>query len=141
MRFEELDRRFFECVARQPCAHFIVLREATRGEAVAFMLCFHLGDKVINKYLGFDYRRPAEWLLYFRLWDAALDWALSLDARSIQSGQTGYRPKIETGHRLVPLFNYCAHRSRLVHALAAAAARRIDWSTIDDDLAGQRMGA
>jgi hypothetical protein len=35
----------------------------------------------------------------------------------------------------VPLVNYCMHRNRVVHAVAGAAARRIDWSSLDEDLA------
>jgi hypothetical protein len=99
------------------------------------MLCLDMGSRVINKFIGIDYRRPRDWLLYFRLWDAAVDWALSRGADAIQSGQTGYAPKIETGHRLVPLTNYCAHRNRFVHAIGRAFARHITWSTLDDDLA------
>ncbi len=135
-KFEKLNRRFFELIAEQPQAHFVLLREGSTGDLVAFMLCFDLGAKVINKFLGIDYGRPKEWLLYFRLWDAAVDWALARGAAVIQSGQTGYAPKIETGHRLVPLTNYCAHRNRAIHAIARLAARRIDWSSLDDDLAG-----
>jgi hypothetical protein len=134
-RFEKLNRKFFALIAEQPMAHFIVLREPASGAMVAFMLCFELGPKVINKFIGIDYRRPKEWLLYFRLWDAAVDWALARGAQSIQSGQTGYAPKIETGHRLVPLTNYCMHRNLVVHAVARACARRIDWSSLDDALA------
>ena len=102
---------------------------------VAFMLCFELAPKLINKFVGMDYRRPGEWQLHFRLWDAVVDYALSRGLTSIQSGQTGYAVKIETGHRLVPLVNFCRHRNRLIHALAARAARGIDWATLDDDLA------
>lgn len=134
-RFEKLNRKFFEVVAARPESHFILLRERSSDEMVAFMLCFDLGSRVINKFIGIDYRRPRDWLLYFRLWDAAVDWALSRGADAIQSGQTGYAPKIETGHRLVPLTNYCAHRNRLVHAIGRAFARHITWSTLDDDLA------
>lgn len=134
-RFEKLNRKFFEIVATRPASHFIVLRERSAGEMVAFMLCFDMGSRVINKFIGIDYRRPRDWLLYFRLWDAAVDWALSRGADAIQSGQTGYAPKIETGHRLVPLTNYCAHRNRLVHAVGRVFARHVSWSTLDDDLA------
>ena len=98
------------------------------------MLCSVLGARVINKFIGIDYSRPRDWLLYFRLWDSAVDFALAHGATSIQSGQTGYAPKIETGHRLVPLTNYCAHRNRLVDAVLRMIARRIDWATLDDDL-------
>jgi hypothetical protein len=133
-RFEKLNRRFFALIGEQPHAHFVVLKESS-GAMVAFMLCFELGSRVINKFIGIDYRRPKEWLLYFRLWDAAVEWALARGAQSIQSGQTGYAPKIETGHRLVPLMNYCLHRNFAVHAVARACARHIDWSSLDDALA------
>jgi len=134
-RFEKLNRKFFALIGGQPHAHFIVLKEPASGAMAAFMLCLEVGSRVINKFIGIDYRRPKEWLLYFRLWDAAVDWALARGARSIQSGQTGYAPKIETGHRLVPLTNYCMHRNFAVHAVARACARRIDWASLDDDLA------
>jgi len=32
---------------------------------LAFMLCFDMGERVINKYIGLDYGRPKEWSLYF----------------------------------------------------------------------------
>ena len=134
-RFEKLNRKFFEIVATRPESHFIVLREQSSDEMVAFMFCIDMGSRIINKFIGIDYRRPRDWLLYFRLWDAAVEWALSRGADAIQSGQTGYAPKIETGHRLVPLTNYCAHRNPVLHAIGCAFARRIGWSTLDEDLA------
>jgi len=134
-KFEVLDKRFFEVIAKHPQSHFITLREQDSNEMVAFMLCFELGDHIINKYIGFDYQRPRDWLLYFRLWDAAVDWALSRGASSIQSGYTAYRAKIEVGHRLYPLTVYGLHRNRLLHAIYGAVARRIRWRTLDDDLA------
>jgi uncharacterized membrane protein len=60
---------------------------------------------------------------------------LSRGATSIQSGQTGYAPKIETGHSLVPLTNYCLHRNPLVHLVYRAIAKTISWRTLDEDLA------
>ena len=134
-QFEKLNRRFFEIVAQNSRSHFIVLKDAVSGRILAFMLCFDMGQRIINKFIGIDYRQPKEWLLYFRLWDAAVDWALSRGATSIQSGQTGYAPKIETGHRLVPLTNYCRHRNPIVHGVYRAIARQIDWGTLDEDLA------
>jgi hypothetical protein len=99
------------------------------------MLCFVLGEQVINKFIGIDYSQPKEWFLYFRLWEAAVDWTLSKGATSIQSGQTCYAPKIELGHELVPLTNYCAHRNRLIHWIYASAANTVNWDTLDADLA------
>ena len=134
-RFERLTPAFFERIARAPCARFLLLREQGRGEPVAFMLYFELGTHLINKYLGFDYSRPRNWMLYFRLWDAFIDNAIAIGARSIQSGQTGYRPKVELGHALEPLANYCRHRNPLAHWIYARAARTVSWATLDPGLA------
>jgi predicted N-acyltransferase len=134
-KLERLNRDFFDRIAQTPAAHFVVLREQDSGAMIAFMLCFASEHHVINKFIGIDYARPKEWLLYFRLWDAALDWALSRGARSIQSGQTGYAPKIELGHRLVPLTNHCLHRNPLIHLIYGLVAKTVSWATLDEDLA------
>lgn len=133
-KFERLNRKFFDLIASQPLAHFVVLREQATGRIVAFMLCFALGEHVINKFIGIDYSQPKEWFLYFRLWDAAVEWSLAQGAKSIQSGQTGYAPKIEIGHDMVPLTNYCKHRNPLIHWIYAAVGKTVNWDTLDDDL-------
>lgn len=134
-QFERLTPAFFDQLAEEPWCHFVILRQRTDGAMLAFMLCFDFGKQIINKFIGIDYARPKQWLLYFRLWEAALDWALARGAESIQSGQTGYAPKIELGHRLVPLTNYCAHRNPMIHGIYALVARTVSWATLDPDLA------
>jgi hypothetical protein len=134
-KFEKLNKRFFELIATKPTSHFVILREQRSGDMIAFRLCFDMGDHVINKFIGIDYSRPREWFLFFRLWDAGVDWALSRGATSVQSGQTAYGVKIEVGHKLVPLTNYGLHRNRLIHGIYRAVARQIRWQTLDDDLA------
>ena len=134
-KFERLDRRFFAAVAAKPATHFVLMRERRSRAIVAFMLCFEVGSRMINKYIGIDYTLPRDWMLYFRLWDAALDWCFARGATSVQSGQTGYSAKIEIGHRLVPLTNWCWHRSSLLRAAFGLFAKRISWRTLDRDLA------
>jgi hypothetical protein len=134
-RFERLNRRFFERIARCPQSHFVVLRSRGEGKMVAFMLCFLLDGKAINKFIGIDYRRTPEAFLYFRLWDAALTWACSVGAQVLQSGQTGYSAKLLLEHRLQPLTNWCVHRNRLVHAVYRHVAAAVSWATLDPDLA------
>ncbi|MBF0461037.1 MAG: GNAT family N-acetyltransferase [Magnetococcales bacterium] len=134
VRFERLGRPFFDHIATRPESHFILLRERASGELVAFMLCFGFDNFVINKFIGIDYRRPREWLLYFRLWEAVLDWAVARGATAIQSGQTGYAVKIEIGHQLVSLNNYCRHRNPLLHRIYALVGRSVGWHTLDGDL-------
>ena len=98
------------------------------------MLCFQLGDRAINKFIGLDYNLGKDWLLYFRLWEQAVIWALSVGATEFQSGQTGYRAKLDVGHGLVPLDNFCRHQNFVIHRLFALIARTIRWGSFDDDL-------
>ncbi len=137
-KFERLGRPFFAAVAEQPEAHFLVLREPASDTMVAFMLLFRLGERVINKFIGIDYARGAQAFLYFRLFDAALDFAYACGAKELQSGQTGYRAKLDFGHRLVPLHNVFHHDSPAIHALFGAIGQRITWRSLDEDLDGQK---
>lgn len=134
-KFERLNRKFFDLISAHPNAYYVVLRSRENGKVLAFMLCFALGKHIINKFIGIDYSQPKEWFLYFRLWEAAVEWSASMGAESIQSGQTGYAPKIELGHTMVPLTNYCTHSNPLVHWVFATVAKTINWDTLDEDLA------
>ncbi len=133
-KFERLNRRFFELIAQADIAWFILLRDSETGRLVAFKLCFKLGAKVINKFIGLDYEMAENAHLYFRLWEVAVEWALANGVTEIQSGQTSYAAKFEVGHSLLPLTNYCKHRNRIIHRIYAEIAKGISWSTIDDDL-------
>ena len=133
-KFERLNRQFFDLISGCPPAYYVVLRERNSKKIVSFMLCFALGGHVINKFIGIDYSRPKEWFLYYRLWEAAVEWAYSIGSRSIQSGQTGYAAKIELGNDLVPLTNYCKHKNPIMHWIYAMVAKRVNWNTLDEDL-------
>jgi hypothetical protein len=134
-KFERLDLRFFERIREQAPARFILQRDPADGALVAFMLVFHLGDRVINKFIGLDYRRGPKAYLYFRLFDAALDFACACSAKELQSGQTGYRAKLDLGHRLVPLFNIFRHKNPVVHVIFRTIGGRVTWHSLDSDLA------
>lgn len=134
-KFERLDERFFDRIGVQQPARFIMQRDKASGELLTFMLVFIMGERVINKFVGIDYRRAGKAFLYFRLFDAALDFAYACGARELQSGQTGYRAKLDLGHRLVPLFNIVRHENPLVNAVFRAIGSRVTWKTLDSDLA------
>jgi Acetyltransferase (GNAT) domain len=133
-KFERLGRPFFEAASGRPETRFIMLRDPADGRLAAFMLVFVLGPRVINKFIGLDYGRGAKAFLYFRLFDAALDFAYACGASELQSGQTGYRAKLDLGHGLVPLFNLVRHRSAPVNALFRAIGSRVSWGSLDSDL-------
>jgi hypothetical protein len=134
-KFEELTPEFFEFISREKEAHFIILRHQSSHEIVAFMLCFNLGEHVINKFIGMDYDAPQDWFLYFRLWIEVVNWSYKVGAKTIQSGQTAYPAKIETGHQLIPLTNFCKHRNTLMHSISKKVAGLVNWDTLDQDLA------
>jgi Acetyltransferase (GNAT) domain len=134
-KFVRLNRKFFEVVAEQQAAHFIILREEVTGEMIAFMLCFDMGGQLINGFSGMDYSRPKEWMLFFRLWEAAVDLALTRGFSAIVSGRSSYEAKIEIGHKLVPLNNYCRHRNIILHNIYRIFAQTIHWASMDEALA------
>lgn len=134
-KFERLNRQFFDQISRYENSYYVILRKKESNEMLSFMLCFKLGEHVVNKFIGIDYRQPKEWFLYFRLWDAAVEWSYSVGATSIQSGQTGYAPKIELGNDMVALSNYCQHKNPIVNFIYKMVAKTINWDTLDPDLA------
>jgi hypothetical protein len=134
-KFVRLNRKFFEVIAEKQATHFIILREKVTGEMIAFMLCFDMGERLINMFIGMDYSCPKERMLFFRLWDAAVDLALSRGFTAIVSGRSSYEAKIETGHKLVPLNNYCRHRNIILHNVYRVFAQKIDWASLDEALA------
>lgn len=134
-KFEVLGLPFFAEIARAKESWFILLRNADSGKLMAFKLCFRVGDRIINKFIGLDYSLDRNWFIYFRLWEAAVDWSMRSGAREAQTGQTGYAAKLEVGHRLVPLNSYCRHFNPLIHALFARLSEDISWQSLDSDLA------
>jgi predicted N-acyltransferase len=139
-QFERLTPRFFQLVAEEEVSYFVLLRDPESNKPVAFMLCFRVGSRIINKFIGLDYRYSGDWFLYFRLWEQAVEWASLTHATELQSGQTGYRAKLDLGHELIPLFNYCCHQNPVLHYVFASIARNISWQTLDEDLATRFPG-
>jgi GNAT acetyltransferase-like protein len=140
-KFERLTPEFFSAIAAEAPAHFALLRDAATGRLAAFMLLLLVGKRAINKFIGIDYRLGREGKLYFQLWEQAVRWAYAAGVTELQSGQTGYPVKLDLGHKLVPLTNYCKHRNPFVHAVFAAVTSRVDWASLDPDLAGGQPDA
>lgn len=52
----------------------------------------------------------------------------------MSSGQTGYRPKLDLGHDLVPFANFFKHSNRFLHWLYATVGRHVTLESLDLDL-------
>ena len=133
-KFERLTPQFFQAIAACEKSTFIVQRDAASGKMLAFMLILDLGQRLINRFIGIDYPSTAGGFLYFRLFAAAYDWACTTKATVMQSGQTGYMAKLDMGHNLIPLWNYCEHRNPAVNWFYRRVASGISWDTLDAQL-------
>ena len=133
-KFEILTVDFFREIATADESTFIVLSDESTGNPVAFMLLLDLGPRVINQFIGIDYSRGNRAFLTFRLFAKAYDWGAQRGASTLCSGQTGYAAKLELGHELVPLWNYCHHANRLVNWVLSLVASRIRMESLDDQL-------
>lgn len=135
MKFETLTPEFFRQIAGADVSHFVLLRHPDGGKLAAFMLCFNLGRRVLNKYIGLDYTLGPDWFLYFRLWKVAVQWASSIGAAELQNSQTCYRPKLGLGSRLELLNNYCRHLNPILNRVFAKVGSSTTLSDLDSDLA------
>jgi len=133
-KFEKLTIEFFRKIRETEPAWFILQRDKKNGSLVTFMLLFELGDRMVNKFIGLDYAKSGQTFLYFRQFEAALNFAYERGMKDFQSGQTGYRAKLDLGHSLVPLHNYCRHANPLINVVYSKFARDVTWLTLDPDL-------
>jgi len=133
-KFERLTPEFFSNIAACDESTFVIQRDTGTGKMVAFMLLLNLGERVVNQFIGIDYEAGTGGYLYFRLFAEAYDWACSTRATVMQSGQTGYMGKLDLGHTLVPLWNFCEHRNMLMNRVYRAVGKRIRWETLDPQL-------
>jgi len=134
-KVERLTPEFFRAIADSDEATFVVQRDAASQKMLSFMLMLDLGERVINQFIGIDYSSATDGFLYFRLFAAGYDWACTTKATVLQSGQTGYMAKLDMGHSLIPLWNYCEHRNPWANRIYRDIATRITWDTLDDQLA------
>ena len=134
-KFERLGLPFFRQISLAKESRFILQRDTTTGKLVTFMLGFVIGSRFINKFIGIDYARAGKTFLYFRLFEAAVETACSEGATEIQSGQTGYRAKLDLGHTLIPLYNHVKHKNKLVNLIYKKIGTQVTWKSLDTDLA------
>jgi len=134
-KFEKLTPAFFERIAEADVTHFLLLRHPDSGKLAAYLLCFNLGRRVLNKYIGMDYTLGHEWCLFFRLWKMAVHWGSTLGAAEMQVSQSGYRPKLGLGCKLELLNSYCRHRNPILNRVFAKIGGKTTLGDLDEDLA------
>ena len=114
MQLEELTPDFFanvldELGERASCVCYWL------GDAlVAFNLVMHDGDRLIDKYIGMDYRHARTLNLYYVSWMENVRHAIEHGMAIYQSGQGLAEQKLRMGSALAPNWLWYRHRNRLV---------------------------
>jgi hypothetical protein len=125
MQLEELTTGFFDSVlaelgGRASCVCYWL------GETlVAFNLVLHDGDRLIDKYIGMDYRHARELNLYYVSWMENVRYAIEHRIGVYQSGQGLPQEKLRMGSALSPNWLWYQHRNRLIDGTMKTAERAL----------------
>ena len=125
MQLEELSADYFESVldelsARASCVCYWL------GETlVAFNLVLHDTNRLIDKYIGMDYRHARELNLYYVSWMENVRYAIEHRIGVYQSGQGLPQEKLRLGSTLAPNWLWYQHRNRLIDSTMKTAERAL----------------
>jgi len=122
-KFELLTKDFFINITKRlkPKAKYFLYY--INEKLAAFNLCFEHGDRLIDKFIGFDYTVSKEYNLYFVSWCYNIEHCLNSSIRHYQTGQTDYAPKISLGGKHIPLYAYMKHRNPVYDIMLKSLSR------------------
>ncbi|TRZ95519.1 GNAT family N-acetyltransferase [bacterium] len=134
IQFEKLTRSFFINIGNnlKPNAKFFLYY--VNRKLAAFNLCFAYRDLLIDKFIGFDYDLSKRYNLYFISWAFNIDWCIKNSVRYYHTGQTDYRPKLQLGGKLIPLYAYLRYKNRLVNLVLKLIARFLSPENFDGQI-------
>jgi hypothetical protein len=121
IHFDKLSRDFFASVLRDPGHGGVVFVYRRQDEMIGWNLCFEVGGKLIDKYVGFAYPQAREQNLYFTSWFHNLAWARERGLSHYVAGWTD--PEIKS--YLGASFTLTRHAIYLRNPLLRALARRL----------------
>lgn len=123
VRFEKLTRNYFLSVSREMRGTVKFFLYYVEGKLTCFNLCFCHGGRLIDKFIGFDYRVSRDLNLYFYTWYYNVGWCIQNGVREYQVGQTDHDVKLRLGGKLVPLNFYAKHTNPWINAVLRSVSR------------------
>ncbi len=125
MQLEELTPEFFDTVLAElgPRASCVCYWLGER--LVAFNLVLHDANRLIDKYIGMDYRHARELNLYYVSWMENVRYAIEHRVPLYQSGQGLPQEKLRLGSSLSPNWLWYQHRNRLIDSAMKTAERAL----------------
>lgn len=135
IHFDKLSRDFFAAVLRDPDNGGVLFVYRHEGAMIGWNLCFVVGDKLIDKYVGFAYPQAREQNLYFTSWFHNLAYAREQGLAHYVAGWTDPQIKSYLGAQ----FTLTRHAIYLRNPILRMAARRLgkffesdsQWATHD----------
>jgi len=114
MQFEELTPDYFESVLRELGERASCVCYWFDDSLVAFNLVLHDRNRLIDKYIGMDYRHARKFNLYYLSWLENVRYAIEHRIPVYQSGQGLPQEKQRLGSTLSPNWLWYRHRNRLI---------------------------
>jgi|GEM_PF-252714 len=144
VHFDLLSKDFFRALLQKAdnSLRFITYRDKT-GQLIGYNICFIVGDRLVDKYIGLDYPAATDNSLYFVSWFYNLAYAREQGLKYYVAGWTDPQVKAALGAKFImtrhavyirnpllrlilrccrPLFEADAHISAAAPAAKAAAA-------------------
>lgn len=99
VHFDQHSKVFFDAIWSSTAAGGFLFIYQVSGKIIGWKLCFVVGDKLIDKYVGFAYPEAREYGLYFNSWVDCLEFAMAHDLRYYVMGWTDTEIKAYLGAR------------------------------------------
>ena len=121
-----LTEDFFASVLRDEFNNGVVFeyRHAATGDLLGWNLCFEIGGRLIDKYIGLSYPACREMNLYFVSWVVNLEYALTRGLSHYVAGASATDVKVMLGARFTPTRHAVYVRNPLLRMLARRFAGR-----------------
>lgn len=140
VKFEKLTKEFFLNVSREMPSQVKYFLYYFDGKLAAFNLCFIHKNKLIDKFIGFDYDLAFKYNLYFFSWCYNVKWCLENSLSVYEVGQTDYHPKLKLGGKLTRLHAYVKHNNPLLNIIFRFLAKLLIPSNFDTQIKQNGQG-
>jgi len=136
--FEILTPEFFRNICRNTkgVAKFFVTYAGDK--IVAFNLVLINGQRMIDKFVGFDREVSYRYNLYYATFAHNIDYCIKNGLRFYQMGITDYEPKVRLGSKLIPLYVYARFLNPFLNLFSGLLIKFLEPKRFDSTLKNLR---
>lgn len=126
VHFDQLTPEFFDAVLQDASSGGVVFVYRRDRRIIGWNLCFVVGDKLIDKYVGFVYPEARDCNLYFMSWMHNLEYACARGLKYYVAGWTDPQIKAYLGAQFTFTRHAVYPRSRVLRALLRRIADKFE---------------